>query len=192
MDTTILTKLMRLPLHAVQQPLGKAIFVRFIAFNRLVGGTAVSLEGEIKIHGKSTIKIDLIAEWIEPLDLPPTHDNPSCPVIKNCKSHATDVIVSDLSGKSLLLSSSGQYIGRYDPATDIISFRGPKHELGDTKHRIVRYRVIAASRFKEYFDSQGSLDFTRVSEEITLNVLSSARPSPPKLLYVLPTYGWER
>ena len=67
----------------------------------------------------------------------------------------------------------------------------PVHSLGDTKHRCVNYRAVASSRFEEYFDEPG-LDFTRTSDTILVDVPSSARPLAPDVLYVLPTFGWER
>jgi hypothetical protein len=67
----------------------------------------------------------------------------------------------------------------------------PVHQLGDTKHRCIQYRAVASSRYQEYFTEPG-LDFTRASPPIMVEVPSSARPLPPDVLYVVPTFGWER
>ena len=67
----------------------------------------------------------------------------------------------------------------------------PVHDLGDTKHRCISYRAVASSRFQEYFTEPG-LDFTRTGDPIMVNVPSSARPMPPDVLYVVPTFGWVR
>lgn len=67
----------------------------------------------------------------------------------------------------------------------------PVHQLGDTKHRCIQYTAVASSRFQEYFTEPG-LVFTRTSDPIMVDVPSSARPLPPDVLYVVPTFGWER
>ena len=69
------------------------------------------------------------------------------------------------------------------------------HEFGDTKYRHVRYRVSATSRFREYFAPSITTDpdnLARYSEEYDLDILSSARPDVPRVVYALPTFGWEQ
>ena len=67
----------------------------------------------------------------------------------------------------------------------------PVHHFADTKHRCINYQATASSRFQEYFTEAG-LGFTRTSDPIMVDVPSSARPTAPEVLYVLPTFGWER
>jgi len=69
------------------------------------------------------------------------------------------------------------------------------HEFGDTKYRQVRYRVSATSRFREYFAPSITAypdNLARTSEEFSLPILSSARPAAPRIVYALPTFGWEQ
>ncbi|MGI8858788.1 MAG: hypothetical protein ACR2HO_01325 [Rubrobacteraceae bacterium] len=69
------------------------------------------------------------------------------------------------------------------------------HEFGDTKYRHVRYRVSATSRFREYFApsiTENPDNLARTSEEFSLDILSSARPAAPRIVYALPTFGWEQ
>lgn len=69
------------------------------------------------------------------------------------------------------------------------------HEFGDTKYRQVSYRFSVTSRFREYFSPTITRDpgaLTRLGDEIQVDVLSSAPPAAPRLLYVMPTYGWEQ
>jgi hypothetical protein len=66
----------------------------------------------------------------------------------------------------------------------------PVHHFADTLHRWVRYVAVATSRFEEYFEP--GLDFTRTGDALMVDVPSSARPATPKVLYVVPTFGWER
>ncbi|WP_036621686.1 tetratricopeptide repeat protein [Paenibacillus alvei] len=67
------------------------------------------------------------------------------------------------------------------------------HEFGDTKYRRVRYRVAATSRFREYFaPSLSPNQLVRESNEIEVDILSSARPAAPSVLYAVPTFGWNQ
>ena len=69
------------------------------------------------------------------------------------------------------------------------------HEFGDTKYRSVNYTLLATTRFNEYFEKNpnDSVDkFTRKSKPISIDILNSARPNAPKILYVIPTFGWKR
>ncbi|MCB0714115.1 MAG: hypothetical protein KDD67_17455 [Ignavibacteriae bacterium] len=88
-----------------------------------------------------------------------------------------------------------------------------RHDFGDTKYRRVTYRSVSTSRFREYFldvipkvdpkyddlDDQRSDEqdtskalLTRTGETVELDILNSARPEAPKILYVIPSYGWEK
>jgi hypothetical protein len=69
------------------------------------------------------------------------------------------------------------------------------HEFGDTKFRSVTYQVSATSRFREYFSFPVTDDPANLrldSEAITVDILSSARPTALRVLYALPTFGWEQ
>ncbi|MGK7379758.1 hypothetical protein ACSFXN_18230 [Planococcus sp. 1R117A] len=65
-----------------------------------------------------------------------------------------------------------------------------RHEFGDTKYRRVRYRVSATSNFREYFAPLGESHLSRESKEVVMDILSSARPAAPRVLYTIPTFGW--
>lgn len=88
-----------------------------------------------------------------------------------------------------------------------------RHDFGDTKYRRVNYRPVATSRFREYFldvipkitpkyedlddqrtDEQDSTKrlLTRTGTPAALDILNSARPDAPKVLYVIPSFGWEK
>ena len=94
-------------------------------------------------------------------------------------------------------------IATYDAAGDTVTFQAPpadnqsgkttflsRHEFGDTKHRQVTYKLVATSRFREYFPPQVS-DFT-IAAETRVNVRSSVRPPAPGVLYALPVFEWTR
>ena len=90
--------------------------------------------------------------------------------------------------------------GRLAPAVPEIPRR---HEFGDTKYRQVTYDVVATTRFADCFPFASEPEegeapagpvrpVARRSTPRTVDVLNSARPAAPKVLYVVPTFGWER
>jgi hypothetical protein len=68
----------------------------------------------------------------------------------------------------------------------------PRHLFNDTKHHRVRYTAVAASRYREYFPQDQRLVFTRESDPVEVWVPASERPLAPEVVYVLPTFGWQR
>lgn len=72
-----------------------------------------------------------------------------------------------------------------------------EHHFGDTKHRWVDYKLVAASRYREYFDKilaqNTELTTTRESEWLEkVNILSSARPKAPEIEYIVPAFEWKK
>lgn len=65
-----------------------------------------------------------------------------------------------------------------------------RHVLPDTRHRFVRYRVTAMSRFGEYFTGLPQSDFTIAGDLEAVHVPSSARPAPPVVRSVVPAFTW--
>lgn len=176
--------------HAVQQPLNSPIIEKIVA-RRRSGETAAALDGEIKIHGKSTAKIELMARWEEPID---RIGEPE-PRLLSTRMKACELLLTDLA-QDQIKDAAGKWLGTYDTEEDLIEFDDdygfPVHAFEDTKYRQVRYQAVATSRFREYFNPKQPLNFCRDSEEIVVDVLATARPAAPKILYVVPTFGWER
>ena len=111
---------------------------------------------------------------------------------------------------------NGQTVAFFDPVQRTVAFNSipnpqpgvpnpfgtaiPRHEFGDTKYRRVSYTPIGTTRFREYFPADvdptqpnntgaGNLDFTRrQATPTTVDILNSARPAAPKVLYVIPTF----
>lgn len=75
-------------------------------------------------------------------------------------------------------------------APQIPAFR---HEFGDTKHRMITYQLTAISRYRHFFpDSETDDAFTRSAiQPHVVNVLSSARPRPPRVLATVPAFEWQ-
>ncbi|NSW94637.1 MAG: hypothetical protein HPY62_08025 [Bacteroidales bacterium] len=91
-------------------------------------------------------------------------------------------------------------IGRFTPAFVIKSW-GLMHNFSDTRHRYVDYKPVASSRYSEYFrkkDANGNLQpseglsLTREGKSARVNILSSARPLPPEVEYIIPTFNWQK
>jgi len=110
--------------HAVQQPL-IIPELRNLAAGKAIGATFADLSDEFAISGKSTAKVDLLAEWREPIDALSEPEWQSVPG----KTHVSEIPVED-------------------DADDLEL--GERHEFGDTKHRRVTYAAVATTRFREY------------------------------------------
>lgn len=167
--------------HATQHPLEAPVLV--VSPKRGIGETYCGFTGHIENHAKSTGRIDVHAKWSDPLDSgiddqPPVDgvDGRLEPAVKAAVAYGWDVEAWD------------------DTANVAAQGRISRHEFGDTKHHLVTYRPVATTRFREYFHP----DITAVpaniehpGDEVTLSIPNSARPSPPEVLYVIPTFGWE-
>jgi hypothetical protein len=72
-----------------------------------------------------------------------------------------------------------------------------EHHFGDSKHRWVDYKLLASSRYREYFDkilkNNLQLNTYRESEwKKRINILSSVRPKAPVIDYIIPTFEWRK
>jgi hypothetical protein len=160
--------------HATARPLVAPVLD--MASNRLEGDTFTGFVGfGIPVDGNSTNKIELLAQWDEPVD---DGANPPSRISKT--QHVA--VFQPLPG---------------DKVWDLRFPLGPggrpaiTHEFGDTKYRKVTYQAVATTRFLEYLDPEirdSPARITRVSNSLTLDVRASAPPPPPKLLYVVPTF----
>ncbi len=212
--------------HAVQQPL---LIPKITALKpgRNIGDTFAGLDGVVNVHGKSTMKIDLLARWSEPVDEPasPTNIPDKDRLYGNARAFEAPVQLDEkavpVAGgsvryseeKKALILGQGEGSSYSPPREDGLgtgAIRGispalvvsallpvvaPRHEFGDTKYRKVYYRAVASTRFREYFSPAITSDpknITRESEEFEVDIPNSARPSAPGVLYVIPTFGWEK
>jgi hypothetical protein len=109
----------------------------------------------------------------------------------------TSVSVSmqaDLRGELLSPALDGQERDRLRRTLELLEQVQP-HEFGDTKYRRVTYQFTASSRFRDYFPTEITEDpasISRSTDPATFDVLSSAPPDAPSILYALPTFRWER
>ena len=176
---------------------------------RASGALDAYLIGALRVHGQTTAKVDLFAEWEESIDDP---RRPEDPPVREVRFGFVDTLpIHDPSEDRVLLAVGGEReVGTYDAKQDLIGFttRGdvfgrdpallpegdaaPRHYLGDTKHRRITYTATATSRHRDYFPPDQDLDFTRTSAPVVVNVPASARPPLASVRYVVPTFGWER
>jgi hypothetical protein len=175
---------------------------------RQPGSTDAFLMGALKIHGASTAQVDLIAEWSDPVDDPSS----PAPDQTQTKAHVDTLPLPRLT-EGYLEAQEKEYraVGYYDPEHDqiamvrsgdrgstastwdlVFSQAAPRHRFNDTKRHRVNYTAISTTRFREYFPQDKQVDFTRSSTPILVDVPASARPLAPEVVYVVPTFGWQR
>ena len=172
--------------HAVQQPL-RAPAAALVAV-RASASTSANLMGEIAVHGRSTGSLDLNAEWTERVDV-----DAAGPGIRAASDHVDTIPIRDLT--HAVLRNGERPVGEYMPDLDVVRCQSdahPRHELGDAKHRNIRYRVTATSRFTDCFPANEPGGFLRTGEDVTVDVPASVRPAFPTLEYIVPTFGWQR
>ena len=109
--------------HATRQPL---LPPDFLSLNprRTLGESVATFFGTLRLHRKSTVKVDVLATWNEPIDL-----------------------LSEESWRTI----QGEPREQGDEEMLSLGANRARHEFGDTKHRIVEYSAVATSRFTEYF-----------------------------------------
>jgi hypothetical protein len=167
--------------HAVQHPLC-APTIKLWSNSRQRSETHTSLRGQWHLSAKSTSKILIQAEWLEPLD---DVTKPTWQIVERNGNVAEWKISPTMPD---LLDVPG-------PLNAIASFHPPlQHEFGDTKHRAIKYRLKGTTRFREYFPPEithTDAAISRTGPEFTLHIPSSARPAAPQPLYILPTFRWE-
>jgi hypothetical protein len=192
--------------HAVQHPLIIPAFTSAFAAQRRLGGTsAVLVNPKMPIDGPSTVSMNVSGQWYEPFD-DPAQPAPQVRVAHGAACHLS--LQPDDTTAPLNPAGSGE-----NPAKLLNT-----HQLGDTRHRRVAYTASATSRFREYFpfsDAQIAADPSLITVTGKLGALhepdplrpvapptgalpsgvvevpSTARPDIPKVLYVVPTFGWD-
>ena len=224
--------------HAVQQPIGRPQFVALTAQLsaeggdplqtqpespptgateldvlqawRRLGGTDAWLVGALAVHGASTAKVNLRAEWTDPVDDPDS----AGPGEQTFSAPVDELPLPALAEGYVRTDGGGRTVGYYDADHDLIccgpvgtrlgELRSgavlnvdavPCHRIGDARHHVVAYSAVATSRYREYFPAMDGVkerDFTRSSDAVLVHVPASARPLAPQVLYVVPTFGWQR
>jgi hypothetical protein len=192
--------------HAVQQPLLAPQFTS-ISATRDPNATFAYFGATVPVHGKSSARLDVQAQWEENVD---DASQPG-PTVRAVRAHVFDFNIhlpSDRDG-SPPPDPGTVPVAIYDASSDVVTFlaKDPgdesgrtflsRHEFGDTKHRNIRYQCTATTRFREYFPPEIANDttlklITNSGNESVVSLPSSARPATPKLLYAVPYFQWTR
>jgi hypothetical protein len=187
---------------------------------RKPGAVDAYLMGGLRVHGASTEKVDILAEWIDPID-----DVGQLRVAADPNSESHGALVDEVPIRTLSEgiitvkegSVNQRAVAYFDHDHDLLCFvRGgdslgnllspdlslgskiihldaaPRHHLNDTRHHRISYRAVVTSRFRDYFAADEEGGFIRISPSIMVDVPASARPNAPQIAYVVPTFGWQR
>jgi hypothetical protein len=185
--------------HAVDTPLITPHFTSRAHAERKQGEVHAAIVDWMPVNGKSTSKLDVKAAWNETIDTG-TGTPKWGPTAVASSAHAftlspTTASTTVLNGGAPTPAMMNTHWGVIPTTGMVINTRNlstQRHFFGDTKHRKVDYTAAAASRFEKYFVDQTGLTFAATSAVKTLHVPSSARPAPPQIDYIIPTFGWTR
>lgn len=169
--------------HAVAQPLAAAGFVA-PEVRRTLGNTTAQLsDSKFQVHAGSTARIDVDMAWTDLAFDPETHQYVRVP----SQRQAFSLDIPE--GQDFPLVSPPE--GGTNGASGLDGSR-TLHDFPDTRRRMVKYRATATTRFRSYYpDAIEQSAFTRLLSEREIDVPSSARPAPPEVDVILPTFRRE-
>lgn len=201
-------------IHAVQQPIGRPAFTcggavrtllttrgalsrvgrgisldaRLVA-TRTYGSPDATLIGELDAHLRSTGRVDLIASWA---DITDDKNAPAGFTQSQTQASLEPIKVDRMSGAIPAEGADSRDVAAVvnEQRLAFLPEAAPTQRFGDTRHRRVTYRAISTSRFASDFPE--GLVFTRESDPIVVSVPNSAKPPAPRIVQVLPTFGWRR
>ena len=178
--------------HAVSRPIEAPTPTTIRATRPVEGATDTVLVGAVDVHGPSTEMLIAEARWVDPFDDPglPAPDR------RRTKAIAFTSPVHEYEDLAILYGDKDQDLDV--PGVGRVRLHSAVHRIGDTRHHTIRYRLRAATRFREYFDDEalaptGPYDDGQsvVGPVVELEVPSSARPSAPVVTAALPLFRWE-
>ncbi|MFT3860636.1 hypothetical protein [Micropruina sp.] len=187
--------------HAVPRPIEAPEPIGFTIY-RAASATNVMLLGGVQLHGPSSDSLLIDARWTDVVD---DLSDEKWKELPNQRQVAATTAIEPWEDIAILTGTHPDHT--YDDDT-IGHVRGHRavHEFGDTKHRLVHYRLRATTRFREYFapeeltplppsqtDPALPIDDGRssVSAEIEVHVPNSTLPAPPLVHSVIPLFRWE-
>ena len=177
--------------HAVQRPLRPADLVPASGLaSKTTGATVAKITAKMALDPLTTGQVTLLAKWTDESDdgTSPTLISTDAGAVLETFAVPLGLDVSQPAGADFPPAPT-------DPPTTVEAL----HEFGDTRHRIVHYRLKASTRFREYFPPtlagptapDGSDGFSRTGAEIEVSVKNSVPPTAPTIRYVIPSYGWD-
>lgn len=171
--------------HAVQRPVEVPRPTVLLPI-RTKGDTAITLLGGVDLHGPSTERLDIEADWSEWID---DIAKPAPERIDVTAAAASTTVRYD--EDLIVLAGADATVPLPDGTT--LNVHAAVHQIGDTRHRSIDYRMRATTRYREYFDSRvvpSVDDLSVVGPVRTLDVPSTARPAKPLVRDVLPMFRW--
>ena len=174
--------------HAVPRPLAAP---RFMVLNpvRVADSTSVTLVSGVDTHAPSTERLDIEAMWDEWVD------DVSKPAPQRLEGVTAAVGHTAVAADEEIVVLAGAEQDVPLPGGVTVHLHQGVHHLGDTKHRMIDYRLRGATRFREYFDPRL---FTSIDDSSVLgpahrtNVLSSSRPAKPIVRDLIPLLLWHQ
>lgn len=156
--------------HAAAQPLQVPQFGD-VQVTRLYGESSAYLSGKIELHAPSSSKVDILARWQDMLDDP--------------------LLPSPIIGEE-----------RQRIVAAAADFKQVMLPFEDYMFREITLTPLVSSAFREMLDAAQAEDAQQTTrptpEEITqglgarkIMVLNSARPKPPQIAYLIPSFVWE-
>ena len=202
--------------HAVQRPLIAPQMRKLSIAERPIGATSVRPIIESSCSVSSTDRLDLQAEWHEPIDDAELQESAAGPVDRMRRDIAFSVKITDAKNYDTHLNGfvaggfpdhtikdqDANVIGVNDIDDDLLTVK--THEFHDTRYRRIEYWFDATTQFREYLpnnllttlegDDRVPVDtHIKVTGPHTVTwVPNSAPPPAPKVLYIVPTFGWIR
>jgi hypothetical protein len=115
--------------HAVRQPLKPPLFSANVGTTKAnIGDTFATLVDKISFSRKSTVQIDVIGEWTDPIDA--------------SAAQPRQMVAHHDNAAQVKVPETG---------LDAVMILHAKHEFHDTKFHRVKYTLVAKTRFAEYF-----------------------------------------
>jgi hypothetical protein len=186
--------------HAVQQPVIAPTETPLGSFNvsQFPGDTVAYFSGGFTIHALSTAKLDLFAIWTEP------GDGPGGAGRRTVTTHVLEFPIhlnvppGNDTGDSVPIANyfgDVQLVRFFTPPTQSDTTARhwqARHEFGDTKYRNVTYRLVATTRYREFFPEQIANDPASLTRSVQFQkiVKSTAQPPAPEISYIVPAFQW--
>lgn len=174
--------------HAVQRPLLDPALE--VTPGKELGDTFATLDGKAAVHIKSTGHIDVYAEWYDPIDDKAKPEPDDKPGLKS-EAFVFDMKFGLPPNPSAVAEPWSAVFNEQKGKEPPTKYEKRRHEFRDTKYHEVTYFAVGTTRFKEFFPA-GTTPLTRIGPGVKVDVLNSARPEAPRVLYAVPTFGWKK
>ena len=177
--------------HATQQPIKEPV-ITLLQSQRAEASNDADILMKFELHGASTERVDLVANWQDPIDDPLDARSKDAPVWIEKNQLIKEIPIAYEENEKTMTMQIGN-----TPPNQLLSKDIVTHILNDTKHHLIDYHLVATTRYREYFFNliaqKGDLfKLTREGEKKKISVKSSVRPSQVKVLEMLPMMAWDK